>query len=58
MIDELVCAMLTAQKGHYLSLPQITPSIRCAQARPAVEYEQQLLLGEMVVIGVGGLAGR
>jgi hypothetical protein len=51
VVDELMSATLTARKGHYLSLLQITPSIWCAHARPAVVYEQQLLLGEVVMIG-------
>src|SRR4029077_11836184 len=57
-VDELMPATLAAQKGHHFSLLQLPPSIRRAQARLAVQDNDKLLLGEVVVVGIGGFAGR
>jgi hypothetical protein len=53
-----VSALLAAEEWHDLSLLQLSPPIWCAEARLAVKNDDELLLGEMVVVRVGRFAGR
>jgi hypothetical protein len=57
-IRELVTAVLPAQERDDLALLQVTPPLRCAQARGAIEDQDELLLGKMVVVGIRRFARR
>ena len=54
----MVATLLPTRKGDDLARGQLAPALGRAQARSAFEDNHELLLGEMVVVGVGGLAGR
>ena len=45
-------------KAIDLALGQLAPAVRRAQVRRALQDDQHLLLAEVEVVGVGGLAGR
>ncbi len=53
-----MAARLAAQEGDGLALLELPPPGRRAQARAAAEDDQELLLGEVEVVGVGGFARR
>lgn len=56
-LTSLMSAGLPAQEGHDFALLQLPPSLGGAQTRPAVEHDDKLLLGEVVVVGIGRFAG-
>src|SRR5690348_2639454 len=56
-VHELVGAVLPAQEAHNVALTQLAPAGGRAQAELALEQHNQLLLAEVVVIGIGRLPG-
>src|ERR1019366_7030656 len=57
-VDEQVCALLAAWERDDLARLELAPAGRCAQAHVPGEHDDQLLLAEVRVVGVGGLSGR
>ena len=57
-VDQLMGAGLAAREGDDLALGQFAPAVWGAQRRRPLENDQQLLLGQVEVVRVGGLAGR
>lgn len=57
-VDQLMRAALATRERHNLTGCELAPALWRAQARPAVEHDDQLLLTEMMVIGVGSFPGR
>ena len=51
-------AGLAAGEADDLALVQFAPALRRPQARPALDHDDELFLGQVPVVGVGGLAGR
>src|SRR4051794_7371639 len=47
---------LTGREHDDVALLELAPSLRCAQARPAFEDDEDLLLGQVRVVGVRRLA--
>jgi hypothetical protein len=52
-----VSTLLAAQEGDELARLELSPARRRSQARGAVENQHELLLTEVIVVRVGGLAG-
>src|SRR3954447_26638434 len=57
-VGELVRAVRADAEGDHLALGQDAPAVGRAQVRRALEDDEHLLLAEVEVVGVGGLAGR
>src|SRR5262249_33105237 len=57
-IDELMGAVLTTWKVDDLAFGEYSPAVWCAESRSARQDDHHLLLGEVVVIRVGGLTCR
>ncbi len=57
-VHELMAALLAAKKRDDIAWCEVVPSIWRAQARATVQHDQELLLGKVVVVGVGGFSGR
>jgi hypothetical protein len=57
-INDLMGAALADGEAHHLTFIEIAPAIRSAQARASGENNQKLLLGQVVVVRIGGFAGR
>src|SRR4051812_21761009 len=57
-VVELVRAVRADREGDHLALGQDAPAVGRAHVRRALQDDQHLLLAEVEVVGVGGLAGR
>src|SRR3954464_7301932 len=57
-VVELVRAVRADREGDHLALGQDAPAVGRAHVRRALKDDQHLLLAEVEVVGVGGLAGR
>src|SRR2546430_5744693 len=57
-VDELVAAGLADGEAEHLPRLELAPAGGRAQARVTLEHDHELLLGEVEVVRVGGLAGR
>src|SRR6185312_3171496 len=57
-VVDLVRAIGADGEGDDLALGQDAPAVGCAQVRRALEDDEHLLLAEVEVVRVGGLAGR
>jgi hypothetical protein len=55
-VDDLVSAGVARLEAQDLAALDVAPAVRRAQPEARVEEEQQLLLGQVRVVGVGGLA--
>src|SRR6185437_301347 len=57
VVDELMGAALTAGEGADVARAERARAVGGAKGGPALQDDEELLLGEVVVVGVGGLAG-
>jgi hypothetical protein len=58
VVAQLVCALLAEREAHGLALAQLARALRRAQRRAPAQHQDQLLVGVVEVVRVGGLAGR
>jgi hypothetical protein len=57
-VHELVAALLASKKRDNVAWSEVAPPVWRAQARAPVQHDHELLLGEVVVVGVSGFTGR
>jgi len=50
--------LFSQRKSNRIPLLQVTYAIRGSEAGPSREDDHQLLVGEMEVVGIGGLSRR
>ena len=56
-VEDLVCALLAERKPHHLTFVEFSDALWRAQRGPPPDHDHHLLIGEVEVVGVGGLAG-